>query len=200
MRFAQWKIVEHGWGVVGIITNNSWLNGITHRQMRKSLMETFDEIYILNLHGNTRKDENDKNIFDIMVGVSINIFIKHPGFPSKYCNREFSAEKVFYYSVLADNIVTRNEKLNLLETKTLSSLKWKKLNPQETENYFFIPQDLKEENTYNSFFKIINILYNYNSGVGMRNYKIVIHYREKDLLDLKKKFSILNDENLRKKI
>ncbi|WP_096525564.1 hypothetical protein [Candidatus Endomicrobiellum trichonymphae] len=117
MRFAQWKIVEHGWGVVGIITNNSWLNGITHRQMRKSLMETFDEIYILNLHGNTRKGENDKNI-----------------------------------SVLADNIVTGNEKLNLLETKTLSSLKWKKLNPQETGNYFFIPHDLKEENIYNSFF------------------------------------------------
>jgi predicted helicase len=197
IRFAQQKIENRGYGVVGIITNNSWLNGITHRQMRKSLMQT----YILNLHGNARKGETDKNIFDIMVGVSISIFIKHQSVYDipKYCNGNLLLKKVFYYSVLADNIITRNEKLNFLETKTLSSIKYEKLNPQKTENYFFVPQDLKEENIYKNFFKITNIFDNYNSGVGTGNDRIVIHYREKDLLDLKKDFSIVNDENLRKK-
>jgi predicted helicase len=211
IRFAQWKIEKSGYGVVGIITNNSWLNGITHRQMRKSLMETFDDIYILNLHGNTRKGETDKNIFDIMIGISINIFVKYqklscqPASLFSKCNipkhysRESYAKRVFYYSVLVDNIVTKNEKLNLLETKTLSSIKWEKLNPQETENYFFVPQDLKKENTYKKFLKITNVFYNYNTGILTNNDRIAIHYHEKDLLDLKKDFSILNDEDLREK-
>ncbi|MDR0376688.1 MAG: N-6 DNA methylase, partial [Spirochaetaceae bacterium] len=76
IRFAEWKIEKNGEGVVGIITNNSFLDGLIHRQMRKYLYETFDELYILNLHGNTQKREGDKNIFDILIGVCIIFFIK----------------------------------------------------------------------------------------------------------------------------
>src|SRR5690606_1566713 len=71
IKAAEYKIGEvnkSGCGVIGIITNNSFLDGITHRKMRESLYNSFDEIYIFNLHGNTRKGEKDKNIFDIMVG------------------------------------------------------------------------------------------------------------------------------------
>jgi predicted helicase len=64
------------------ISNNSFIDGVTHRQMRKNLMETFDKIYILDLHGNSKKKEaapdggKDENVFDIQQGVSINIFVK----------------------------------------------------------------------------------------------------------------------------
>jgi predicted helicase len=64
------------------ISNNSFIDGIIHRQMRKHLLETFDKIYILDLHGNSKKKETavdggkDENVFDIMQGVSINIFVK----------------------------------------------------------------------------------------------------------------------------
>ena len=79
IRFGQYLIEKNGEGILAFITNNSFIDGITHRQMRKRLMETFDKIYILDLHGNAKKKEvapdggKDENVFDIMQGVSINL-------------------------------------------------------------------------------------------------------------------------------
>jgi hypothetical protein len=98
IRFAEWKIQRNGYGVVGIITNNSFLDGVTHRQMRKHLYNTFDEIYIVNLHGNSRKGEGDKNIFDIMVGVSITFLVKHKTTPQPTKSCRFSKTPIFQKS------------------------------------------------------------------------------------------------------
>jgi predicted helicase len=82
IRYGQHFIDKNGSGVLAYISNNSFIDGITHRQMRKHLLESFDKIYILDLHGNAKKQEVcpdgtvDQNVFDIMQGVSINIFIK----------------------------------------------------------------------------------------------------------------------------
>ncbi len=82
IRFGQYYIEKNGEGILAYISNNSFIDGVTHRQMRKSLMKTFDKIYILDLHGNSKKKETapdssiDENVFDIQQGVSINIFIK----------------------------------------------------------------------------------------------------------------------------
>ena len=57
IRFAQWRIERTGQGVVGFITNHAYLDNPTFRGMRHSLMETFDEIFVLNLHGNSKKKE-----------------------------------------------------------------------------------------------------------------------------------------------
>ena len=86
IRFAHWKIDTAGKGVIGLITNNSYLSGLIHRGMRKKLLGSFNDIYILNLHGNSRIGEKcpdgskDENVFDIQQGVSIALFIKdkHP--------------------------------------------------------------------------------------------------------------------------
>lgn len=73
-RFAQWRIERTGYGVLAFISNHTYLDGITHRRMRQSLMETFDDIYILDLHGNSNKQETppggikDGNVFDISKG------------------------------------------------------------------------------------------------------------------------------------
>ena len=79
IRFAQWKLIEQKQqsGIMGFITNNSFLFGRTHRKMRQSLAKTFDEIYILNLHGDSSENKNDKNVFDIRVGVCISLFVKY---------------------------------------------------------------------------------------------------------------------------
>jgi hypothetical protein len=85
LRFAQWKIDQAGRGVVGMITNHSWLDNPTFRGMRRSLMKSFDEIYVLDLHGNSLKRETcpdgspDENVFDIRQGVAISFFLKLPG-------------------------------------------------------------------------------------------------------------------------
>ncbi|MGA9111847.1 MAG: N-6 DNA methylase [Smithella sp.] len=82
LRFAQWKIQKAGYGIVGMITNHSYLDNPTFRGMRQSLMHTFNEIYILDLHGNSLKKETtpeggkDENVFDIRQGVAIAVFVK----------------------------------------------------------------------------------------------------------------------------
>jgi len=77
IRFAHWKIEKNKKGIVGYISNNSYLSGTIHRGMRKKLLDTFDEIYVLNLHGSSRigektpEGEKDENVFDIQQGVAI---------------------------------------------------------------------------------------------------------------------------------
>jgi predicted helicase len=74
---------QAGKGVVGFITNHSYLDNPTFRGMRQSLMKSFDEIYILDLHGNSLKKEKaqdgtkDENVFDIMQGVAVIFMIKN---------------------------------------------------------------------------------------------------------------------------
>lgn len=82
IRYGEYFINKTGEGILAYISNNSFIDGVTHRQMRKHLLETFDKVYIMDLHGNTKKKETapdgstDQNVFDIMQGVSINIFVK----------------------------------------------------------------------------------------------------------------------------
>ncbi|MCY3869363.1 MAG: N-6 DNA methylase [Gemmatimonadetes bacterium] len=83
IRFAQWRIERTGEGVIGFVTNHGYLNNRTFCGMRHSLMATFDEIYLLDLHGNSKKRERtpdggkDENVFDIQQGVAIALFVKH---------------------------------------------------------------------------------------------------------------------------
>jgi len=85
IRFAQYRIELTGHGVLGFITNHGYLDNPTFRGMRQSLMQTFDEIYVLDLHGNAKKKETspdgskDENVFDIQQGVAIALFIRRPG-------------------------------------------------------------------------------------------------------------------------
>jgi REP element-mobilizing transposase RayT len=84
LRWAQWRIERTGAGVLAFITNHGYLDNPTFRGMRQSLMQTFDELHIMDLHGNTLKDERspdgseDKNVFDIQPGVAIGLLIKLP--------------------------------------------------------------------------------------------------------------------------
>ena len=83
IRFAQWRIEQTGYGVLAFISNHGYLDNPTFRGMRQSLMQTFDEIFVLDLHGNSKKRESapdggkDENVFDIQQGVAIGIFVKH---------------------------------------------------------------------------------------------------------------------------
>ncbi len=84
IRFGEWRISRTGHGVLAFITNHGYLDNPTFRGMRQHLMQTFDEIYVLDLHGNSNKHEvapngeKDENVFDIQQGVSILIAIKSP--------------------------------------------------------------------------------------------------------------------------
>lgn len=158
IRFAQWKIDKAGRGTIGMITNNSYLSGLIHRGMRKSLLESFNEIYILNLHGNSRIGEKcpdgskDENVFDIQQGVSIALFIKD--------KKQKGHGKVFYQDVYG----IQEKKYNYLNRYYIDSTKWKKLQPLEPY-FFFVEKDFSEQATYNKFLSIQDIFVQSSSGV-----------------------------------
>lgn len=85
IRFDQWRVEKTGRGVLAFVTNHGYLDNPTFRGMRQSLMQTFTDIYLVDLHGNSNKKEKtpegdkDENVFDIQQGVAIGIFVKEPG-------------------------------------------------------------------------------------------------------------------------
>ena len=178
IRFAQQKIDnQKADGIFGFISNNSFLDNTTFRGMRYSLLKSFDEIYIVNLHGNTRKKEvcpdgsKDENVFDIMQGVSINIFVKHTQKikdkrveysklnPSYYKHGSDYAN-VYYYDLYGK----REYKYNFLLDNNIKTIEWKKLEYKEPF-FLFIPQndDLREE--YDKFYSIKDMFRLYNVGI-----------------------------------
>ncbi|MGN8372288.1 N-6 DNA methylase [Helicobacter pylori] len=132
MRFAQNKIESLGHGLFGFISNNAFLDNPTFRGLRRSLLECYDELYILNLHGNARKKEEtpqgakDENVFNIMQGVSINLFVK---------KAQTTKPKIYYYDVYGE----RAEKYAFLAQHDLNSIEWLELAPREPF-YLLIPQ------------------------------------------------------------
>lgn len=129
IRFTQWKIDISGEGIVGLITNHAYLDNPTFKGMRQSLLNSFNTIFILNLHGNSQKKEKcpdgskDENVFDIKQGVSISLFIK---------NSKIKDRKIFYSDVYGK----RNEKYIWLDRNVFSSVEWQELKP-ESPNYLF---------------------------------------------------------------
>ena len=151
IRLAQSYVERNGEGVLAYICNNSFIDGLIHRQMRSELMRVFDKIYILDLHGNTRKKETapdgskDENVFDIMQGVSINIFVKKSG------KSKVPAEVRHF-----DLYGLREYKYEFLSTHSLASVEWKNLNPQKP-SFFFVPKDFSVEKEYEKGFRMDEI-------------------------------------------
>lgn len=151
IRFSQYLIDKNGEGIIGMITNNSYIDGITHRQMRKNLLETFDSIYILDLHGNAKKKETapdggvDQNVFSIMQGVSIALFIKKSG-------KKKSLGKVYH----AELFGKQKDKYETLNSATIEKTKWKKIDYKEPY-YFFVPKDFGVEESYKNGFSLADL-------------------------------------------
>ena len=146
IRFAQWRIQQTGSGVLAFITNHSYLDNPTFRGMRRSLLETFDEGYILDLHGNLKKKEaapdgsDDENVFDIQQGVAIALWTKHPA----GANRKPTA---LYH---ADLWGKRDHKYAVLGSSDASVTKWTRLAPNEPQ-FLFVPQEEELRKEYEVF-------------------------------------------------
>lgn len=160
IRYGQHYIDKNGSGVLAYISNNSFIDGITHRQMRKKLLDSFDKVFILDLHGFAKLKEislvadKDENVFDIQQGVSINIFVKTGE------NKSQNTGSLSYF----EKYGSRQEKYNFLNDNSLTSIKWKSLNPTEPY-YFFVQKDFSEQESHNEGFKITDLFKDANSGV-----------------------------------
>ncbi|MFT2723350.1 N-6 DNA methylase [Helicobacter pylori] len=146
MRFAQNKIESLGHGLFGFISNNAFLDNPTFRGLRRSLLECYDELYILNLHGNARKKEktpqgaDDENVFNIKQGVSINLFVK---------KAQTTKQKIHYYDVYGE----RAEKYAFLAQNDLNSIEWLELTPREPF-YLLLPLETHSLDEYEQGFSV----------------------------------------------
>ncbi len=156
LRFAQWKIDQAGRGIVGMITNHSYLDNPTFRGMRSSLAKTFDEMYFLDLHGNALKRETapdgskDENVFDIRQGVAITFLVKHGK----------AAPKVHH----ADCWGSRDDKYEWLLKHDVTTTEWKEITPS-TPLYLLVPRDERTMDNFQQFIPITAIFPLHSVGI-----------------------------------
>ncbi len=191
MRFAQNKIESLGHGLFGFISNNAFLDNPTFRGLRRSLLECYDELYILNLHGNARKKEktpqgtDDENVFNIMQGVSINLFVK---------KAQTTKQKIHYYDVYGE----RAEKYAFLAQNDLNSIEWLELAPREPF-YLLLPLKTRLLDEYEQGFSVQKMFQVGSTGICSQRDRVVFHKDKKSLLELLKDFSTLEPSELHRK-
>ena len=167
IRFAQWRIDRTGEGIIGFITNHSYLDSLTFRGMRQSLMGSFNEIYVFNLHGNSKKKEvapdgsKDENVFDIMQGVAILICVKQRG------NKQKTR---IYHADLWGKCKAKYERLSDAD---LEKVNWRELQ-SSSPLYFFIPQSSNLQEEYEKYLKLKEIIPTNSSCMNTARDSLVI--------------------------
>ncbi len=194
LAFGQWRIKRTGQGILGFITNHAYLDNPTFRGMRQSLMDTFDEIYILDLHGNVKKKETapdgskDENVFDIQQGVAIGLFVKKP--------QKNDQTKVYH----ADLWGLRERKYHTLLETDISTTEWKELKPC-SPFYFFVPRDEDHLAEYERGWKITEVFPVKSVGIATARDHFVLDFDETSLRERIATFrnDILSDDEVRER-
>jgi predicted helicase len=199
IRFGQWLLDRTGLGILAFITNHGFLDNPTFRGMRQSLMRSFSEIYLFDLHGNTKKGERapdnsiDQNVFDIQQGVAISVFVKRPG--------QIGQAKVYH----ADLWGSREHKYEQLRSSSgVTDDRWQEIRHKIEPNspyYFFVPRVETHRKEYEEFWKITEIMPTNTSGIVTARDSFVFDFDESTLLRRIQDFrdERLSDEEIRKK-
>ncbi len=175
IRFAQWRIEHTGQGILAFITDHSYLDSPTFRGMRRNLMKVFDEIYLLNLHGNHRRKETapdggkDENVFDINQGTVISLFVKTSRRPTCWIQ-------------YADLWGKRESKYAFLARERVDTVSWTHIDPKASF-YEFVPLDRARKKEYERGWKITDIMPVGSNGVQTSRDHIVVGFRETELRD-----------------
>jgi hypothetical protein len=189
IRFAQWKIDQAGEGILGFITNHSYLDNPTFRGMRQSLMNSFNEIYILDLHGNITKEKGkcpdgskDGNVFDIRQGVAIALFIK---------KKDEKRECEVHHSDLWG---LQEKKYDWLLKNDIKTTKWQKISLKSEFFYRFIPTERKLFKLYYSYPKITDIFLANSVGIVTARDNLTIKWKPEEVWQTILNFSKLDPE------
>ena len=176
IRLAQDYIEKNGEGVIGFINPHGYLDNPTFRGMRWNLLNTFDKIYTIDLHGNSKKKETcpdgskDENVFDIMQGVSINLFIK----TGKKAKGELG--KVYHKDLYG----LRQQKYKFLDEATIENIGYEEITPKDPM-YFFVPKNFELEEEYGVGVSIVDLFPLTNVGVVTANDKVLINQEKGSL-------------------
>ena len=194
IRYGQYFIDRNGEGVLAYINNNGFLDNLTFRGMRRRLMRSFDKIYILDLHGNSKRKERspdgspDKNVFDIQLGVSINLFVK-TGKKSPE-----ALGKVFHFDLFGE----RESKYEFLWNHSLNKVKFNSLKPA-APHYFFTPRDYRLESEYQKGFSVSDLMPVATSGVTTARDRFTIHHSAAEVRETIETFLRLSDQDARER-
>ena len=194
IRYGQFLVEKNSEGVLAYISNNGFIDGLIHRRMRRYLLETFDQIYILDLHGSVRKKETapdgskDQNVFDIQQGVSINIFVKNGK------KKKTALGEVFH----CDLFGARKSKYEFLWSHELSDVNFRKLEAPPP-NFFFVPKDFSAQAEYDAGFSARALFGNFNSGVKTHRDKLVVAFTDDEMEQAKKDLQDLSAEEIQDK-
>ena len=188
IRLAHWQIERSGRGVIGFITDHSYLNSPTFRGMRESLRTTFSLTFLLDLHGNLKKKEGapdggeEENVFDIQQGVAIGLFVKKAD--------KRGTGKLHHAELWG----LRESKYEMLLSTDLCSTEWGVLLPQ-SPFYLFVPQDTTLKAEYEQSWKITDVMR--VNGVGMTTARdhMVVDFDKAPLLERAREFRDSNDSD-----
>ncbi|MGQ4808320.1 hypothetical protein NKDENANG_01702 [Candidatus Entotheonellaceae bacterium PAL068K] len=192
IRYGQHHINRTGEGVLAYVNNHSFLDNLTFRGMRWSLLQSFDTIYILDLHGNAKKKETapdgsaDKNVFDIQQGVCINLFVKTGKKNGK------APARVFHYGLYG----TRERKYRFLWENELERIDFEELTPQAPQ-YFFVPKDYGLQAKYDKGFSLYGLFLNKAVGIVTARDSFTIHRTPRELQNTIDGFLAMSDEEAR---
>jgi predicted helicase len=201
IRFAQWRIEQTGYGVLAFVTNHGYLDNPTFRGMRQSLMQSFDDIYLLDLHGNSKKKEKapdggkDENVFDIQQGVAIGIFVKRTPSPQPLSRQGRGADELpsplagegpgergkFATVYRADLYGTRESKYATLAERDITTTLWQTLQPQSPA-YLFAQQNSEMLSEYENFHLVTDIFLTYASTVTTARNDFSMSYQPGELV------------------
>ena len=193
IRYGQHFIDRNGEGVLAYINNNGFLDNPTFRGMRWHLLRSFDKIYILDLHGNSRKEEaspdgsSDENVFDIQTGVSINLFVK-----TGRKKPDDALGKVFHFDLFG----ARENKYEFLWNHSLDKVKFNSLKPA-APHYFFTPRDYSLESEYQKGFSVADLLPVFASGMITARDRFTIHHSAAEVRETIETFLRLSDQDAR---
>ena len=226
IRYGEHRIEQNREGILAYITNNSYLDGITQRVMRKHLLDTFDDIYIINLHGDARRDKDlmkngDKNVFNIMQGVAISIFVKknHQLEVAKNPNYKKPIATVHYKDLSGDRYekFTWLDKHNIFDDGLPLTLKedsasyypefenreiidWdKEWRPEENSNYLFVPKNEDGKEEYEEGFKVDDLFKLWHSGFTSHKDEINVRFSANEAQQTINDFITLNKNELKTK-
>lgn len=194
MRYGQYFIEKNGEGILAFINPHGFLDNPTFRGMRWNLLKTYDKIYTIDLHGNSKKKETtpdgkkDENVFDIQQGVSINVLVK--------TGRTKANElgEVFHY----DCYGKREGKYHFLNNNSLNDIPFVRL-PNIAPNYFMVQKDFETQELYNKGFSV-NSLFSINSvGIVTARDEFTVHESQEAVRRTIEEFLLLEDEPARTK-
>lgn len=196
LRYGQHYIEKNGQGILAFINPHGFLDNPTFRGMRWNLLKTYDKIYTIDLHGNSKKKEvspdgsPDVNVFDIMQGVSINFFIK----TGKKKSNELG--KVYHFDLFGK----REFKYDFLNGNSIENISFKELQ-NVSPNYFFIEKDFEEQKEYDKGFKVNDLFTLNNVGIVTAKDSILVNDSVNDLIkNVEQHFQFNSNKDLVKRI